>query len=126
MSSAARVERGVLRGVGRARGDEGRTVRADLEQLGPAIECEQQPARPARTRGELPVDVFEVGPAHDGDEHALFAQGLDQRADRARVGAPVRDGGAVPVEDDRFESAGEERGAQDFERRFTTCAVDPG
>ena len=65
-------------------------------------------------------------PLTTATSHALLAQGLDQRADRGRVGAPIRDGGAVPVEDDRFESPGEELGAQDFERRFTTCVVDPG
>ena len=102
-------------------------VGADLEQLGAAVEREQQPSRTVRARSQLAVDVPDVRTAHDHDVDtpARTAASTSART-AARIRGAIGNGGAVPVEDDRFESARDQIVDQDFDRRFTTCDVDPG
>ncbi len=76
----------------------------DDEDLGTAVETEIQPSRPDRTRAELCVDVADVRPGYDGEVHPLGAQLFDGAANLGSIGAAVRHGRAVPVEDDGLEA----------------------
>jgi len=120
------IERSILH-IGREPApDEYRSFRADLEQLGPSIEREQQASGTARTGPELAVDVAHVRAAHDDDVDTLRAQLLDELANAPSIGRAVGHRGSVPVEDDCFESAREQIFDQGVDRRFTTWVVDPG
>jgi hypothetical protein len=74
----------------------------------------------------LSVDVPDVRAADNRDIDARGTEHLDQLAHRTRVRAPIGNGSAVPVEDDRVESARYRVDAQGLERRFTTWVVAPG
>src|SRR4249920_452601 len=76
----------------------------DDVDLGAAVETEIQPSGPDRTRAELRVDVADVRPGYNGEVHPLGAQLFDGTANLGSIGAAVRHGGAIPVEDDGLEA----------------------
>lgn len=97
-------ERGVLPGRGADAVDEMHARRVHAEHLGPAVQQEEESAGSVRARGKLSVDVADVRARYDRDVHARRAQRLDETAHPAGVGVAIRDGSAVPVEDDGLES----------------------
>jgi len=59
----------------------------------------------SRPGPELPVDVPDMGSRDDRELETELAELLDQRAEPRGVRLPVRNGRAVPVEDDRLEAS---------------------
>ena len=100
-----RVERRVLRRCRLPPVDQLEPVRARRVDLGAAVDAEVETPRAGRPRAQLPVDVADVRAGDHDQVKAERAQLLDQRPQLARVGAPVGNRGAVPVEDDSLETA---------------------
>jgi hypothetical protein len=78
-------------------------VAAGDVDLGAAIDAQVEPTGPLRTRLELSVDDTDVRAGNDDEVETERAQLLHQLAQLARIGPAVRNGSAVPVEDDRLE-----------------------
>ena len=76
--------------------------RADLEELGAAVEREQQATRSGRSRAELTVDVADVGAAHDRDVDARRAEG--STSSRTARASASRSGTAVPSQSNTIAS----------------------
>ena len=86
-----------------------KVLRGGAEDLRSAVHEEMEAARSVRTGTQLTVDVPHVGPGDDGEVEAKRAQFLDELAQDTRVGLAVRNSRAVPVENDRLETAVERR-----------------
>ena len=83
----------------------------------PRLSARNNRPGPDGRASQLPVDVADMGAAHDRDVHSGSAQGFDDFANRARVGLAVGDGGAVPIEDQCVEAPRERRGKCGHGRR---------
>ena len=99
----SRVERRLLRRCRLPAFDELEAVRARRVDLGAAVDTEVEPPRARRPGAQLPVDVADVRAGDDDQVEPERAQLFDQRPQLARVGTPVGNGCAIPVEDHGLE-----------------------
>src|SRR5262249_13960396 len=104
------VERLVLGSASLPPEDELGAVRADDEDLGPAVQAEIQPSLPSRPCAQLAVDVADVRAGDDGQMDAGLRQRLDELPQTGLVGGAIGYGRAVPVEHHGFEPARDLRG----------------